>query len=103
MYCMLIKNGIGMQKIYCKNIDEVNTDIFDSCEEISEKEFNSLQLPCKKVNGEWAHTEEYPVIEYPVSEPVEQEPTIEEQVTNIQELVVQQQYELELLKLGIEV
>lgn len=31
------------------------------------------------------------------------EPTTEEQVTNIQELIIQQQYELELLKLGIEV
>lgn len=31
------------------------------------------------------------------------EPTIEEQITDIQQLVVQQQYELELLKLGIEV
>lgn len=95
-----IKNGIAIAMLKYNPLISFDCD---KVEEIDDKLAYNINLPCKKVNGEWIHTEEYPVIEYPVSEQVEQEPTIEEQITNIQELVVQQQYELELLKLGIEV
>lgn len=98
MYYLKIKDNIAIGVDISK--PEIGFDC-DRTEEIEDKLVYTINLPCKKVNGEWIHTDEFPVIEYPVSEPVEQEPTIEEQVTNIQELVVQQQYELELLKLGI--
>lgn len=95
-----IKNGIAIAMVKYNPLISFDCD---KVEEIEDKLAYTINLPCKKVNGEWIHTDEFPVIEYPVFEPVEQEPTIEEQVTNIQELVIQQQYELELLKLGIEV
>ena len=103
MYYAKIKDNIAISLGMTK--PELSFDC-DRIEEIEDDLAYRIKLPAKFVDGKWVHTDEFPVVEYPVSEPVEElepEPTIEEQITDIQELVVQQQYELELLKLGIEV
>lgn len=100
-----------MEKYYIKIKDEIAISIdskipkvgsFD-CDSYEETDFNfamNANLPCKKVSGEWVHTDEYPVIEYPVSEPMPETEVIDTE-TDLMEMAIDHEYRLTLLELGI--
>lgn len=97
MYYLKIKDNIAIGVDISK--PEISFDC-DRTEEIDDKLAYTIKLPAKFVNGEWVHTEEYPVIDYPVSEPT-QEPEPQDTETDLLEMAIDHEYRLTLLELGI--
>lgn len=77
-FILFIKDDIAVAKTRTKS-DNIDVGVYDSYEEISETDFNSIELPSKKIDGVWCKTDEYPAINYPEPEPTpEFEHTAEE-------------------------
>lgn len=78
-FILFIKDDIAIAKARKKSLDNIELGIYDSYEEISETEFNNVELPSEKIDGVWCKTDKYPVINYPEPEPIpEPEPTAED-------------------------
>ena len=83
-FILFIKDDIAVAKARKKSLDKIEFGVYDSYEEISEAEFNSIELPSKKIDGVWCKTDEYPIINYPDPEPTpEAEPSAEEMINAI--------------------
>ena len=76
-YILFVKNNIATAKCCYKLLKNIKSDLYDSYEEITEKEYNSIVLPSEKINGEWVKTDIFPKIEYP-NVSVTTEPTTED-------------------------
>lgn len=64
-FILFIKDDIAVAKARKKALDDIELGVYDSYEEISETDFNSIELPSKKIDGVWCKTDEYPIINYP--------------------------------------
>lgn len=78
MYILLIKNDIAVSKAKRESIENMELGIYDSYAEITEEEFENMELPSKKENGIWVKTSEFPKIDYPAVAKIKSEPTYEE-------------------------
>lgn len=63
MFLLLIKNGVAMSKMRCNNIDNIKMTLYDTAEEITEKEFKEIQLPAKKEGEAWGKTTDAPFLD----------------------------------------
>ena len=67
MYIAFLKEGVAVAKTICDSIEEMQGQmtLYDECIEISQKDFEYIELPARLNNGAWEKTDEMPVVEYP--------------------------------------
>lgn len=71
------------------------TDYVDEREiELTEKQYNSIPIPCKRVNGEFIPCD-YPVVTMPE---IKKEPSAED---DINAMLVDHEYRLTMIELGV--
>ena len=77
MYIAFLKEGVAVAKTICDSIEEMQEQmtLYDECIEISEKDFENIELPAKLNNGVWENTDEMPEINYPIAEETPTEET----------------------------
>ena len=75
-FILFLKDNIAIAKARKVSLDNVELGVYDGYEEITEKEFNTIELPSKKIDDMWCKTNKFPVIDYPSPEP-KPEPTPE--------------------------
>lgn len=68
MFILFIKDNIAMAKSRVAELNDIDLGIYDSYAEITESDFNTIELPSKKIKGVWTKTKEIPEIEYEVEE-----------------------------------
>ena len=79
-YILFIKDDIAVAKSLRMSLDNINLDLYDKYEEVTEEIYDSIELPAVKDGNNWRKTDKYPYIDYPSApEPIpESEPTAED-------------------------
>ncbi len=72
MFYVFIKDSVAVAKVKSRAIENIDTDLYDSYSEITESEFNEIELPATLRNGIWVKVDNAPIIDYPTTTP---EPT----------------------------
>ncbi len=78
-FIIFIKDDIAVAKQRRKTLDNIELGVYDRYEEISETDFNSIELPSEKIDGVWCKTDKHTNIEFPIVDVI-LEPTAEEKL-----------------------
>ena len=63
-FILFLKDNIAVAKSIRKSLDDVDLGVYDSYEEVTEQEYNTIELPAQKKDSSWVKTDVFPVIEY---------------------------------------
>lgn len=84
MYIVCLKENVAVATAICKNLDTAKEQftVYDDIQEITDKEFYTMPLPSKLINGEWVKVDETPIVDYPQTEKLTEptEPTTDSTV-----------------------
>lgn len=69
-----------MAKCCRKSADNIDLGVYDYFEEVTAKEYNTIELPSEKIDGVWVKAENVPKVEYPEVEETEKPITEIEQL-----------------------
>ena len=70
-YILFFKDDIAMAKGCYKTTSNINTGAYDKYTEVTLREYNTIELPAKKVNERWVRSDYIPTISYPKTDNTE--------------------------------